>query len=612
MRRFPVLLSILFLLTGCAAGYPAQQPLLTETEDLSWTLYEPGSTMEAATGSAVFSYPLNDISCTGILPFGDCLLLFTDNGDSTLLAQMDPETGCADTFLELPFPLAGDESSIHPLTNGFSCYDPVACQTLIIDESLQILRQIPAPEGLVGSPILSADGTTLYYCTESAVRGLDTASGISRILRESSYSGQQISALLLDDTVLQCQINHGTTLFLSTRTGATLGSSDRIIQTHSTGQRFFSLLREGNLKTLIFGESNNLLQSLILSDFQTSPYILFQIPAMIAVQPLSQNEVSLKYYDLLSGQHTASLTLPFDSDPRCFVAQENGSVWFLQYDSQNGCDTLCRWIPSGSPVNDTTVYTAAYSTREQPDEAALSQCLNYAAQLSQQFGLEIRIFKDAAAIQPPGFKLSHEHLAPVLMGELQKLERNLSHYPSGFLQTLAQRFDGLSICILRQISPAPEEAEGNGITFWDGHHPYIALAAGTDTEGAVYHELCHLIDTIVLNESSAYDTWNQLNPTGFEYDYDYHANRSRNSTAYLQDSSRYFVDMYSMSFPKEDRARIMECAMTEGNERLFQTEAMQSKLHTLCLGIRKAFHLTNSPETFLWEQYLHTPLAAKK
>ena len=67
-----------------------------------------------------------------------------------------------------------------------------------------------------------------------------------------------------------------------------------------------------------------------------------------------------------------------------------------------------------------------------------------------------------------------------------------------------------------------------------------------------------------------------------------------------------------MSFPKEDRARIMEFAMTPGNEKLFQTEAMQRKLSTLCLGIRKAFHLTGSPDIFLWEQYLHTPLAAKE
>ena len=116
--------------------------------------------------------------------------------------------------------------------------------------------------------------------------------------------------------------------------------------------------------------------------------------------------------------------------------------------------------------------------------------------------------------------------------------------------------------------------------------------------------MCHLIDTIVLGGSSAYDTWDLHNPTGFTYDYDYAANRNRNSTAYLLDNSRYFIDMYSMSFPKEDRARIMEYAMTEGNGALFQTEAMQGKLHTLCLGIREAFGLEDWPEPLRWEQYL--------
>ena len=36
---------------------------------------------------------------------------------------------------------------------------------------------------------------------------------------------------------------------------------------------------------------------------------------------------------------------------------------------------------------------------------------------------------------------------------------------------------------------------------------------------------------------------------------------------------------------------------------------MQKKLITLCKGIRDAFGLKKSPENFLWEQYLNTPLA---
>ena len=110
-------------------------------------------------------------------------------------------------------------------------------------------------------------------------------------------------------------------------------------------------------------------------------------------------------------------------------------------------------------------------------------------------------------------------------------------------------------------------------------------------------------------KSGAYDRWDELNPKGFAYDYDYITNMTRDGSAYLQDSNRYFIDTYSMSFPKEDRARIMEYAMTEGNEFYFQSTAMQAKLLALCQGIREAFGLRKSPETFLWEQYLNMSLA---
>jgi len=44
--------------------------------------------------------------------------------------------------------------------------------------------------------------------------------------------------------------------------------------------------------------------------------------------------------------------------------------------------------------------------------------------------------------------------------------------------------------------------------------------------------------------------------------------------------------------------------MLPGNEALFQSDAMQRKLKALCDGIREAYGLRESPETFLWEQYL--------
>jgi hypothetical protein len=52
----------------------------------------------------------------------------------------------------------------------------------------------------------------------------------------------------------------------------------------------------------------------------------------------------------------------------------------------------------------------------------------------------------------------------------------------------------------------------------------------------------------------------------------------------------------------------MEYAMRAGNESFFESEIMQKKLRQLCLGIRKAFGLEKSNESFFWEQYLKEPL----
>ena len=136
----------------------------------------------------------------------------------------------------------------------------------------------------------------------------------------------------------------------------------------------------------------------------------------------------------------------------------------------------------------------------------------------------------------------------------------------------------------------------------------MVLAIGAGCERALYHELCHIMDTRVLSKSSAYDQWDKLNPGDFEYDYDYETNRLRQDYQFLQEHSRSFVDMYSMSFPKEDRARILESAMTGGNEALFRCPILQEKLKTMCIGIREAFGLKKYPQALAWESYLWNPL----
>jgi len=216
---------------------------------------------------------------------------------------------------------------------------------------------------------------------------------------------------------------------------------------------------------------------------------------------------------------------------------------------------------------------------------------------------------------PWDYRVTEEYQVPILTEQLRLLDRRLGNFPEGFLAQLSDTCSGLTICLVRSLEggSSPDTVEAaSGVQYWVEDHAYIALSTVSSTEGGLYHELCHVIDTRVFAESNAYDQWEELNPSGFQYDYDYAANAVRNAGEYLRDAERCFIDTYSMSFPKEDRARVLEYAMTPGNEHFFQSEVMQAKLMQVCLGLREAFGLKKSPDTFLWEQYLKKSLAYGK
>jgi len=618
MRCFPALLLILALLSGCAAqaSSGSDSNLAEDSAALeSVCLYDPNSTLEAATHGALRCFPLEKDSCDGLHPTIDGLFLFAAGESSTTVSKLNSAEGLITASIELPFPIGPQDSSFHAFGNGFSCFDAIGRETIVLDVNLQIVLRIPAPKELTGMPILSADGNTLYYCTATAIRALDIPTGISRVLKETAYPSQSISGLHLNDAILACTIFdglEGSCLFLSTENGDTLHVGENIQNLQTSNSHFYAGIQEGIRLSWVFGTVGEAAQTLLFPDADTTACILAQQHRAIGMGLRTGGKATLDAVDLKTGHRTASLSFTAETLPRSVVGLPDGTVWFLNYDKNYGCDTLYCWNTTLSAVSDAHDYTGLYFTRESPDNDHIAECIQLAQTMEAKYGIEVLVYQDAVNFQPEDYRLTYEHQAPVLLQELQKLENNLQNYPREILQTIAQRFDGLTICIVRSFTPisglaSPESA--NGLPFWDGHHAYIALAAGSDTQRALYHQLCHLIDTIVINACSKYDTWNQLNPTGFAYDYDYTANQSRNSTAYLLDNSRYFVDMYSMSFPKEDRARIMEYAMTPGNKSLFQTDAMQAKLKTLCLGIREAFGLEEQAEEFLWEQYLHMPLS---
>ena len=617
-----ILLAILccLLLLGCApepAEPETQIPTTTiaDTEPVPTGYYDPNSPLEAATKGAVQCYPLRDVICSDILALGDNILLIAAGENSAELTLLSGENLYPAAQLHISGWLSSDSHSLHYWENGISFYEEGTNQTVVLDNDLRTVSFIDAPEGLIGEPILSFDRSTLYYCTADSIRALELETGISRCLKEMDYPYQVLTGLHMNDTVLECVYRDGTldsrTMFLSTETGAILNTLYSEPTFYSHGDRYYANIVESSVFSRIFGTAEGEAISLNLPE-DVQCYFLPEDNAAITITSWDGTQLLLNYYDLDSGYRAAALNLTSDTYPWAFCSYGDGKLCFLQYDREYEAQVLCKWDTSLTPVIDDHCYTSLHYTREDPDTEGLAACRAYAAEIGARYGIEVLIHKEAAAVEPFDYDLEYEHLVGVLKRELELLDRNLSHYPEGFLTTLASRFDGLTICIVRSLTGTAEAGSldsADGIQFLNNYRAYIALAAPTNTEYALYHEMCHLIDTVVLTESSAYDRWNELNPQGFSYDYDYISNQTRNSSAYLQESSRYFIDTYSMSFPKEDRARIMEYAMTAGNECYFQSPTMQAKLKLLCEGIREAFGLRQSPETFLWEQYLNTSLA---
>ena len=606
MHRFFPLLLILLLLTGCAAQEPVPlsgDALPAESRD------QTPPFMEFVEGSRSAVQDVLPEDVTGFLPLGDGLL-FLRGGEATVLTLVEPASQQTLAEYETGMVLRAENTTLQVLDTGLSYFNAQAGETVVLDKLLQEVRRIPAPEDLTGMPLLSPDGSTLYYCTPAAVRALDLATGISRVLREASYPVQGLSGLLLEGQVLQVSITEadGTwrTLFLSCNTGQLLETCEGNVLPETVGQQYFLRQQDGSRNTLLFGTAGE-------APMVLTPWFGVDGSFFLGDQVLTAftdpNSLELHVYSLDSGLRTASFFgLPSDTVLLDAAQGEDGGIWLL-CEQQAGM-MLCRWDPAETKVQDATCYISPRYTRQEPDLDALAACSLYAKELSSRHGIEVLVYTDAVALQPWDYELEYEYDTAALYRELELLDRRLSSYPEGFLQTLAAKFDGIKIGIVRSIRGTPGSGSveiANGIQFWEGYTACILLAAGHDTELALYHELCHLTDTVVLTESTAYDSWESCNPPAFRYanspDHDMKADDWR------QAGWESFLDDYSLSYAKEDRARIMEYAMTAGHAERFQSPYLQAKLRLLCTGIREAFGLEDVPEAFPWEQYLEIPLA---
>ncbi len=618
MYRFLFLFLLCLLLSGCGINAPAPElpGAGTQFEETAPAI-SAGSRvsckeLEGTGQDPLEVYSLESSNVTGLRAMGDELLVFSGS-DTTSLTILSGSSLTSRAFLSLDFPLEPGDPSLRLNAEGLSYFDPVRRETVILNTSLSEVSRIPAPDNLQGIPILSDDRNTLYYCTPNAVRAWDLSSGLRRQVKEMAFPSQALTGLSLDGSVLTCRIQEGSqvrTMLLSSQTGRLLFEQNGEMDFSGENGWYYASLSSGLGQTLIFGSTSGDPQLFLPADASAACFFLEH--RMGAVTAATHAEVQkLDYYDLSSGLRTASLTLGSGSAPLALTAGEDGKLSILIYDPEYGCHMLCRWEPGGSAsaVQDDRVYTFSYHRDEDPE--GLARCRAYAGSLGEKYGIEILVGAEAVHVQPWDYDLEPEPQTAIIQRELELLEQRLANFPGSILPDTASHFTSLKLCIVRQLTGTAESgslAQTPQLQFYHGTDAYVVIAAGRYSEQALYHGLCQVMETRIFTESTALDQWEKLNPPEFSYTYGL-TYAQDTLGAYLEGEDRVFANASSMGFPKEDRASILEYAMLPGNQAFFRPWRMQRKLQTLCRGIREAYGLEESPESYLWEQYLDASLA---
>ena len=612
MTKALCLLLACLLMGGCSAqptpdDSPAPTVQTAPAEEEPMSLYVPGHPLERSAPGALQVYPLGQ-QVHGVLAMGNSLIALCGSENTTLTLLVGEELAVSATA-ELSFHLSEDDPSFRITPDTLSYFDPVRGETVVLNHQLKDVSRIAAPEGLTGSPILSDDRSTLYYCTATAIRAWNLETGIRRCVKELSYDAQELTGLHQEGTVLQCRVvedGQAKTLFLATDTGRLLREVPGDVTLVTQGSGYYASVPEGPVRLQLFGQADAAPQLLTPGDIYASCYYLDNQRRVLTVS--QRQSPTLDCYDLDSGLRVARLTIDGDYTFVSLAAWEEDSVFLLLNDGE-GSGILCRWdlCADAGCTGDTQRYVGPRYTPDAPDFAALARCKAEAARIGEKYGIQVLVWEDPLSVKPWDYEFQPEYLAPVLSRELSDLDQRLSWYPPEILAGIKEHFSDLTICLVRSVQGSPESGsleKATGVQFYQGSSTYITIAVGQYSERALYHELYHVMETRLITDSTALDRWDALNPDGFSYDLDYNANQNRNGSEYLRPDKRFFIDTYSMSFPKEDRARIMECAMCDGNENLFRSPTMQAKLRCLSRAIREAYGLKNATETFRWEQYL--------
>ena len=590
MKRMLPIILLLVILCGCGNN---AQPDQTEantsqpTQAANVHTYIPDSQIEQQTNGAVRQYDLEVAHIQWIAPIHGGVLV-AEVTDETRLTILSGTDGTVTATATIPWELTR-ESVWQVTPKGFAYYDAQAGEVILLDMKLAVADRTQLPQDLTGRPAISPDGSQIFYCQAQTVYSVETDRKISRPVRTNSCKEQMLLGCYMNGAVVACRVQDmlekWSTLYISGKDGKLLANEDGIQTIYSNGKEYFALRKEGVVNQYIYGKTDSSPVQMNIADEMA--YGALELGGILG-QSETSDGVQLSFYNL---KKTAAVTLSADMKLQMVAADSTtGGVWLLTEDG-----VLLHWELQASSVVEDTEYTGPVYTADAPDTEGLKQSASRGDAIAKEHGVVIRVY-ERALVSNDSYDIQVEYQPAAINRALDELEAILKKFPSKFLyKSVAGQ---IRICIVRSI--------GGQITsayHWKDGDPFIILSVGVDMEQAFMDAFAYVLDIHVLGNSSIADSWETLNPQGFTY------GTENNVLAYLEGENRAFADKRGMESVMDDRASVFYHAMQADNQEVFQSEIMQAKLLMLCKAIRDAWRLEQSPETFLWEQYLNQSLA---
>ena len=222
------------------------------------------------------------------------------------------------------------------------------------------------------------------------------------------------------------------------------------------------------------------------------------------------------------------------------------------------------------------------------------------SQVEKRYGIEVKYGEETA-----GYKVGDLETIPItdqksIHDALYKLNIVLGHYPDRMFYEINESGIPLTIYLVDKFS----QAGITGVTDSNAYFANISIATAYPFEESFYHESYHYIERYMTEKKKLYfNSWNNLNPPGFNYTDNPNPSISYAANGGEEDS--YFVNNYAQTADAEDRASTFEYMMANTKAKCLNKDQPVWKKAKLMYQMMDAALDSCSPQIVdYWERFL--------